>query len=380
VPEAVAAGPVEYALASRTVRQTDLVPLVEECWAGQGEQEQSGRSRVLGAEARDEPAEVVVREHPGGATPGCRGLDRPSEHPGVPLRVQQLERERRIKVLQVRLPFRAREVDLAHEQGVAHGLADPSQGLAGVRRVARVGGRELPFVRAQRQSERLGRGRVVAQLRVLQEAVDRVHAVARDIAGDPEAQRSLHRRHDLGIAPVEVGLLRIERMQVVAAVKPTPGRTSERGGPVVRRVGPDVPVRMLAEPRVLDRGMAGHQVEEHAQAALACARHEAVEVRQRAEDRVNVLVVGHVVAEVVHRRRVDRRKPEGIDAQPREMVEALLDPPQVAYAIAIRVLERARIDLVDDGVLPPHEQARLAGCRGEPGLLMAGTKEGPSKT
>ena len=162
------------------------------------------------------------------AAPGRRGggLDRGTQVLGVPARVEQLEREGRVEVLEVGLPFRARQVDLPHEQRVPHGLADPRERLAGVRRVARVGERELPLVRAQRQSERLGRGRVVSQLRVLQEPVDRVHAVARGAALDPEAERVLHRRHDLGIAPVEVRLLGIERVQVVAAVRAgsTPSR------------------------------------------------------------------------------------------------------------------------------------------------------------
>ena len=40
-------------------------------------------------------------------------------------------------------------------------------------------------------------------------------------------------------------------------------------------------------------------------------------------------------------------------------VEALRDPAQVADPVAVRVLERARVDLVDDRVLPPHRVARI---------------------
>jgi len=36
------------------------------------------------------------------------------------------------------------------------------------------------------------------------------------------------------------------------------------------------------------------------------------------------------------------------------VVEARRDPGQIADAVAVGVLERARVDLVDDGVLPPH--------------------------
>lgn len=45
----------------------------------------------------------------------------------------------------------------------------------------------------------------------------------------------------------------------------------------------------------------------------------------------------------------------------RDVIEGLLDPLQVAVAAAVGVLERARIDLVDDGVPPPHaEEATCA--------------------
>jgi len=35
------------------------------------------------------------------------------------------------------------------------------------------------------------------------------------------------------------------------------------------------------------------------------------------------------------------------------MRQALADPPYIAYSIAIGVLERARVDLIEDAVPPP---------------------------
>src|SRR5918994_201449 len=94
-----------------------------------------------------------------------------------------------------------------------------------------------------------------------------------------------------------------------------------------------------------------------------CSRNQgcSVEVLERAEHGVHGLVVRDVVAEVVHRRRIDRRQPEGVHAEPREVIKPLLDPAEVAHAITVGVLERARVDLVDDRVLPPHERVRLVG-------------------
>ena len=80
----------------------------------------------------------------------------------------------------------------------------------------------------------------------------------------------------------------------------------------------------------------------------------AVEVGERAEDRIDVAVVGDVVAEVGHGRGVEGRDPDGVDAEGGEVVEAGEDAGEVADAVAVRVLKGARIDLIDDAVLPPY--------------------------
>ena len=95
------------------------------------------------------------------------------------------------------------------------------------------------------------------------------------------------------------------------------------GGCVRRPVAPAVPVALgrvarraaLDEPRVLVGGVVGHPVEEHADVARVGVGEQRVEGREVAEERVDVAVVGHVVAEVGHRRAVDRRQPERVDAR-----------------------------------------------------------------
>ena len=88
-----------------------------------------------------------------------------------------------------------------------------------------------------------------------------------------------------------------------------------------------------------------------------------VEGREVAEERVDVAVVGDVVAEVRHRRAVDRRQPERVDAEPLQVVQPRAHALEVADAVARGVGERARIDLVDDGLLPPHAAAKATGRR-----------------
>ena len=95
----------------------------------------------------------------------------------------------------------------------------------------------------------------------------------------------------------------------------------------------------------------------------ACAsRDEPVGVGEAAEQRVHAGVVGHVVAEVRHRRGVEGRQPDRVDAERGrravvEVVEAGDDAGEVADAVAVGVGEAARVDLVDDGLLPPHARA-----------------------
>ena len=92
------------------------------------------------------------------------------------------------------------------------------------------------------------------------------------------------------------------------------------GGPVVpsrqtyqSRLGFSRLERGLQEPRVLVGAVVRDPVEDELDAARVALGDQLVEVVERAEDRVDVAVVGDVVAEVGHRRREDRREPDRLD-------------------------------------------------------------------
>ena len=83
-----------------------------------------------------------------------------------------------------------------------------------------------------------------------------------------------------------------------------------------------------------------HEVDDYPYAALVGRGEQPVEVRQGAEDRVDVAVVGHVVSEVGHRRAIERRDPDRVYAERigRAIVEVAQmrrDAGEIADAVAI---------------------------------------------
>ena len=82
-------------------------------------------------------------------------------------------------------------------------------------------------------------------------------------------------------------------------------------------------------------------------------REQPIEGGEIAEVRMDAAVVADVVAPVVERRRVDRVQPDRIDAERAQIVEMRGDAVEIADAVAVRIGKRARIDLIEDGALPP---------------------------
>ena len=97
----------------------------------------------------------------------------------------------------------------------------------------------------------------------------------------------------------------------------------------------------------------GHPVDHHPHVESMGVGHQSVELGKVAEQRIDVAVVAHVVAEVSHGRAEERGDPEGIDSEPRQVGQVGPDPGQVAYAVAIGVGERPGVHLVEDRPLPP---------------------------
>ncbi len=150
---------------------------------------------------------------------------------------------------------------------------------------------------------------------------------------------------------VQAGPPKIEIQSAGACSPDGPGAVAEHvpvaGGGALRRG------ERLAEPLVPVARVVRDHVDDHPDAGgVQCLDHP-VEVVERAELRVDVAVVVDVVAAVGQRGRVEGAEPDGLDTERRQVRHALGDAGQVADAVAVRVREGARVDLVDAGLAPP---------------------------
>ena len=108
---------------------------------------------------------------------------------------------------------------------------------------------------------------------------------------------------------------------------------------------------------MLDRGVARDEVQQEAEAALVAGLDQRVDVGEGPVLGCDAGVLADVVPEVIERRRIHRREPDGVDAErcvrSAQVVEASEDAAQVADPVTVGIRIAAGIDLVHDGPLPP---------------------------
>ncbi len=221
---------------------------------------------------------------------------------------------------------------------------------------------------------------------LLEEVGHGVEPEAVDAEPQPEACDVLHRVPDLRVLEVEVRLVAEEAVPEVLAADRVEGpvgrlRVHEddagvlvAGGVVAPHV--EVPVGAVGvgagrlEPRVLVARVVHDQVDDHAHTSRVGLLDEGVEVREGAVLRRDRGVVGDVVAAVAHGRRVERRQPQAVHAEPLQVLESVREAPQVPGALAGRVGEAAEHDLVE------HGRAVPVGVRAQSGSVLLGQDAG----
>ena len=188
----------------------------------------------------------------------------------------------------------------------------------------------------------------------------------------PEAHDFFDFLAHLGVIHVQIGLLLGEQMQIkfVYIIVILPGAALKDAGPVVGRqelmalsaagapvivvvVGVILPLAALLEPHVLIGGVVHHQVHEHPHPPLVGAVQHLFEHLQVAVVRVDIHVVGNVIAKVRVGRGVERREPYGVHVQALDIIQLGQHAPKIADAVAVAVAEAARPDLIDGHLLIP---------------------------
>jgi hypothetical protein len=87
---------------------------------------------------------------------------------------------------------------------------------------------------------------------------------------------------------------------------------------------------------------------------------EAAEVIEGSEPGVDAEVVGDVVTVVLARRGVEGEKPDGSDAQIDKVVHGIDDALKIADAVAVAIAEGGDIDDVENCLVEPFGEVRLA--------------------
>lgn len=77
------------------------------------------------------------------------------------------------------------------------------------------------------------------------------------------------------------------------------------------------------------------------------------------------------------RRAVMRVQPDGIHPELFQVIELADDPRDITETISVRVVKRGRVDLVDEGFLPPGAFVLVrVAVHGKSGILALGVGEG----
>src|SRR5215203_815138 len=108
---------------------------------------------------------------------------------------------------------------------------------------------------------------------------------------------------------------------------------------------------------MLIRGVIWHEIKKESYASCMQLLEDLVKVAQRAITRVDRAKIRNVVAEIEHRRRVHRCKPNYVGAKPFDVIELLQNSAKIASPVPICISEGDQGDFVYNGMSPPFRIA-----------------------
>src|SRR5271154_6756633 len=108
------------------------------------------------------------------------------------------------------------------------------------------------------------------------------------------------------------------------------------------------------KPAMLIRGVIDYKLDEHLHAALVSGVEELLKVLERAVARVNICVIGDVVAVVSQWRRIKWEQPDTGDAEILKIVELVDQAAEIADAVIVAIGKGFHMDLVNYCILVPE--------------------------
>ena len=112
---------------------------------------------------------------------------------------------------------------------------------------------------------------------------------------------------------------------------------------------------------MLVRTVVGHEIQNDPKAPRMRLGDQPVEIRKTAKDRGYIAIICNVISKIRHGRRINWRNPNRVDAKTHNMVKALNNSWEIANSIAVGILKRPRINLIDDATLPPRQFLHAPG-------------------
>ncbi len=100
--------------------------------------------------------------------------------------------------------------------------------------------------------------------------------------------------------------------------------------------------------------MVQNHFRDDAQSAPVRLAQKRFEIAERAIHRMNLEIIGDVVAVIAQRRRIERQQPDRRHAEVLDVIQLLRQPAEIARAVAVRIVKGADVDFINDAGLIPE--------------------------
>ena len=209
----------------------------------------------------------------------------------------------------------------------------------------------------------------IRQTRLLGKQAQNIHPEAIHALVQPPVHHPENFLPDLRVLPVQIRLFFGEEMEVIhlSPFVKLPSTSGKAGAPVIGKLAvfafpPDVVITVrivngfpaLNKPGMLVGSMVYHQIHNEAEAVGMGRGQHLIKILHRAKFLHDGLIIADIVAIVIVRRLVNRRKPDHVHTELLKIIHFFNDAPEIANAVSVAVLKASGIDLINHGFLPPE--------------------------